>query len=153
MKQKLSLRSTIKEKSEIMIAKFAPEDSLMACGTSDGYVRIYNLLKSCKIAEANTNIKDKESHGNTPVNALRWRPASDKIESMGAVVLAANTNGHLFQFLAKTGKTIWHGVEQDNQIFALDYSSDARYFATAGLDSTIRVYDEETKKTTHDLKG
>ena len=31
----------------------------MANGTSDGYVRIYNLLKSTKIAEVNTNIKDK----------------------------------------------------------------------------------------------
>lgn len=72
---------------------------------------------------------------------------------MGTVVLAANTNGHLFQFLAKTGKQIWHGVEPDNQIFALDYAPDGRYFATAGLDSTIRIYDEETKKTSHNLKG
>ena len=31
----------------------------MANGTSDGYVRIYNLLKNTKIAEVNTNIKDK----------------------------------------------------------------------------------------------
>ena len=42
-----------------MTAKFAAEDSLMACGTSDGYVRIYNLLKNMKIAEVNTNIKAK----------------------------------------------------------------------------------------------
>ena len=33
-----------------MIAKFAPEDSLVAYGTGDGYVRIYNLLKNTKVA-------------------------------------------------------------------------------------------------------
>ena len=136
-----------------MLAKFAHEDSLLACATSDGYVRIYNLLKNTKIAELNTNVKDKESNSNTPVNALRWRPASEKLESMGAVVLAANTNGHLFQFLAKTGKQLWHSVETDNQIFAMDYAQDGRYFATAGKDNTIRIYDEETKKTSHSLKG
>ena len=62
-----------------MIAKFAPEDSLVACGTSDGYVRIYNMLKNTKISEVNTNVKDKESNSNTPVNTVRWRPNSEKI--------------------------------------------------------------------------
>lgn len=59
-----------------MIAKFGHEDSLVAFGCGDGYVKIYNLIKSSKIAEFNTNLKDKESGGNTPVNILRWRPAS-----------------------------------------------------------------------------
>ena len=136
-----------------MISKFAPQDSLVATGTSDGYVRVHNLLKNTKIAEVNTNIKDKESNSNTPVNALRWRPNSEKLSSVGTVILAANTNGHLFQFLAKTGKQIWHGVQPDNQIFALDYAKDGSYFATAGLDNVIRIYDEETKKTSHKLTG
>jgi len=72
---------------------------------------------------------------------------------VGAVVLAANTNGHLFQFLAKTGKQIWHGVESDNQIFALDYSSDSRTFGTAGRDNVVRIYDEESKKIKNELRG
>ena len=59
-----------------MLAKFAYEDSLVACGTGDGYVRVYNLLKNTKISEVNTNIKDKESYSNTPVNTLKWRPSS-----------------------------------------------------------------------------
>jgi len=62
-----------------MLAKFGHEDSLVACGCSDGNVRIYNLIKSSKIAEINTNIKDKESNNNTPINAIRWRPNSEKL--------------------------------------------------------------------------
>jgi hypothetical protein len=42
-----------------MIAKFGHEDSLAAIGCGDGFVRIYNLVKSSKIAQFNTNIKDK----------------------------------------------------------------------------------------------
>lgn len=124
-----------------MVARFAHEDALAAIGTGDGYVRIYNLLKSSKIIDINTNVKDKESYSNTPVNALRWRPISEKADSVGTAILAANTNGHLFQFLAKSGKQLWHSVEADNQIFAMDYASDGRYFATAGRDNVVRIYD------------
>jgi hypothetical protein len=59
-----------------MITKLGNEDTFVACGCSDGFVRIYNLIKSSKMAEFNTNLKNMESGGNTPVNALRWRPAS-----------------------------------------------------------------------------
>lgn len=61
-----------------MVTRFGIEDSLAAVGTSEGYVRIYNLLKNAKISEVNTNVKDKESNSNTPVNALRWRPNSER---------------------------------------------------------------------------
>jgi hypothetical protein len=50
LKQKLAARIAIKEKSEIMLARFAHEDSLIASGTSDGYVRIHNLIRNAKIA-------------------------------------------------------------------------------------------------------
>lgn len=62
LKQKLGLKTTIKEKSEVMISKFGHEDSLVACGHSDGLVRVYNLIKSSKIVQFNTNVKDKESN-------------------------------------------------------------------------------------------
>jgi len=67
---------------------------------------------------------------------------------MGAVILVANTNGHLFQYVAKTSKQLFHTIEEDNQIMAIDYSSDGRIFSTAGNDNIVRVYDEETKKVT-----
>jgi hypothetical protein len=42
-----------------MTAKFAHEDALLATACDDGYIRIHNLLKSIKVTEFNTNIKDK----------------------------------------------------------------------------------------------
>jgi WD40 repeat protein len=48
---------------------------------------------------------------------------------------------------------IFETKEEDNQIFALKYSSDGSQFVTAGKDATIRLYDEETKIVTTTLTG
>ena len=54
-----------------------------------------------KICQIDTNPSKKEI---TPVNCLRWRPANEDMGSISSVILAANTNGNLFQYVAKTGK-------------------------------------------------
>ena len=35
----------------------------------------------------------------------------------------------------------------------LDYAPDGKSFCTGGKDNIIRIYDEETKKISHELKG
>jgi WD40 repeat protein len=42
-------------------------------------------------------------------------------------------------------KPLYSIEEKDNQIYALDYSADGDFFATAGRDCKIRVYEEGTK--------
>lgn len=46
----------------------------------------------------------------------------------------------------KLGKQLVKLNEFDNQIFALDYLEDGTIFASAGKDTKIRIYDEETKE-------
>ena len=36
---------------------------------------------------------------------------------------------------------------------ALDYTTEGLSFATAGKDNVVRIYDEETKKITNELKA
>ena len=50
LKSKLSMKSIIPEKSELMVGRFAFEDSLVACGYSDGFVRIFNINTDNKIS-------------------------------------------------------------------------------------------------------
>ena len=59
LKQKLAVRSTVREKSEIMAIRFGHEDSLVAVGSNDGFIRGYNMVKSTKLSQVNTNVKDK----------------------------------------------------------------------------------------------
>jgi WD40 repeat protein len=68
-----------------------------------------------------------------------------------AVILVGNTNGNLYQYAAKTGKEIFHTVEEGNYIMAMDYAPSGRTFCTAGKDNIIRIYDEETKKIVRQL--
>ena len=43
------------EKSELMVSRFGYEDSLVACGYSDGYIRIFNMNTDNKISQFTTN--------------------------------------------------------------------------------------------------
>lgn len=86
-----------------MVARFNHEDTMAACGYSDGCVRVFNLGTDNKIAEIQAGGKEPG-----PINALRWRPINENNSNTAAVILVANTNGHLYQFAAKTGKEIYH---------------------------------------------
>ena len=76
-----------------------------------------------------------------PVNCLRWRPLSSDLGWVSSVLLIANTDGHLCQYMAKTGKKLYEAQEKDNYIMALDYSRRGKTFATGGKDNIVRVYD------------
>jgi len=65
------MKAVIPENAEMMVAKFNQEDTMAACGYSDGRVRVFNLGTDNKIADIETGGKDPG-----PVNALRWRPVS-----------------------------------------------------------------------------
>ena len=139
MKTKLILKSTIPEKAELMCARFGFEDSLLAGGYSDGNIRIFNMNTDNKISQIDTNPSKTEV---TPVNCLRWRPATEDMGSISSVILAANTNGNLFQYVAKTGKQLYHSAEEGNFILAMDYAPNGKSFCTGGKDNILRIYDE-----------
>jgi len=63
------MKATIQEEAELMVTRFNHEDTMAACGYSDGYVRVFNLGTDNKIAEINAGAKEPG-----PVNTLRWRP-------------------------------------------------------------------------------
>lgn len=97
------MKAVIPEESELMVTKFNQEDTMAACGYADGRVRVFNLGTDNKICEIDSGVREPG-----PVNALRWRPINEYNNSATALLLVANTSGHLYQFTAKTGKEVWH---------------------------------------------
>ena len=97
----------ISEKAELMVTRFGYEDTMAACGYSDGILRVFNLSTENKISEIDINSKPKE---NVPINCLRWRP-QNQTSTMSSIILVGSTNGNLYQFAAKTGKKVWETVE------------------------------------------
>lgn len=142
------MKAVIPDEHELMVVRFNQEDTMAACGYSDGFVRVFNLGTDNKIAEINSGVREPG-----PVNALRWRPQNEYNNSSTPVLLVANTSGHLYQYAAKTGKEVWHAVEEGNFIMALDYHPHGTSFASAGKDNIIRIYDEETKQVTQQLNA
>lgn len=110
---------------------------MAACGYTDGYMRVFNLSTDNKICEVSINSKPKE---HIPINCLRWRPQNQH-SSISSVILVGGTNGSLYQFAAKTGKQLFHTVEEENQILSMDYHPEGLNFATAGKDNLVRIYD------------
>lgn len=140
------MKAVIPQAAELMVVRFNHQDTMAACGYSDGFVRVFNLGTDNKIAEINTGNKQSG-----PVNALRWRPFNEMNSGSAAVLLVANTNGYLYQYAAKTGKEIFQTYQEGNYIMALDYSPNGLSFCSAGKDNVIRIYDEQTKKITKEL--
>jgi len=63
--------SVIAEKAELMITRINPGDKIVACGYSDGFVKIFHLRDQIKLQEYNTAEKE-----HVPVTSLRWRPSN-----------------------------------------------------------------------------
>lgn len=91
-----------------MTAKFGYEDQLVAAGYSDGKVLIFNVNTNKKIHTLNPSANSKH---NGPINTLKWRPTNTNSETMGSVLLVANTNGRIYQYVGKSGKQVFQTEE------------------------------------------
>lgn len=55
------------------------------------------------------------------------------------------------EYLIPGNSQQWKHHEENNSVFALDYSPEGKHFATAGKDRNIRIYDEDSKKVARTL--
>ena len=67
------------------------------------------------------------------------------------MLLAANADGTICHWHVTSRKCLHTISEENNQVYALDYTPDGSQFATAGKDFAVRVYDEATKSVVSKL--
>lgn len=83
-----------------------------------------------------------------PITSIvKWRPMEDS-EETDHILLAGDNDGHITKFDVSDGMMvdqIKHSGEE-NKIHAMDYSSNGRQFAAAGMDKLVRIYDDVTMK-------
>lgn len=126
----------------IFSLRYSPDGSLLAVGCSDGGVRIIN-----KQGRLQYRLK---TSGNLPVTSMKWRPSLSGVGT--PVLVTTSSSGTIDHWHVQSQKSIYSIVEQDNQIFCLDYTNDGLQFATAGKDKIIRIYDDQTKKEVSKLE-
>jgi COMPASS component SWD3 len=80
-----------------------------------------------------------------PVSHIRWKSQNR--------LLASNVEGYLIEFdIQESKRPVYADIkiasvkEEENQILAMDYSSDVLKVCTAGKDCNIRLYDDISKR-------
>lgn len=64
------------------------------------------------------------------------------------VLVSASADGYLKHWHATSGKCLNQRMCEDNpdqQLYTIDYNTDGNLLATAGMDMSVRLYDEHTK--------
>ncbi len=118
---------------------YSPNDEYLAIGNGNGSISIFssynNQYDKCLYYLSDTN--------NLPTTCVKFRPYSS-ISDNKNVLLAGYSSGNLIYWHIQSQKKIYNIHEENNQILSIDCNE--KYFATAGTQPIIRIYDEYTKK-------
>lgn len=97
--------------------------------------------------------KDSESGGAPITSVIKFKPSNDSGEHEN-ILIGGDNGGNITKYDVLDGMVVeqikWEG-ENENKIYALDYSSNGRQFAAAGYDTLVRVYDDVTMKLVQEL--
>lgn len=124
--------------AECFTSQFNEEASLLACGYSNGFVNVFDLV------EKKEPIKFRVSE--SPVTSLKWN------EKRKGVLIVGSTDGKVSHWHAQSGKSLSEIQEENNAINCVDYAFDYSTFLTGGNDFSIKIYDEAMKTQIQVLK-
>ncbi|KAL0218906.1 hypothetical protein P9112_004559 [Eukaryota sp. TZLM1-RC] len=139
-------RCTTQLKSDVFSIHISSEANLVAVGLGDGTIAILSLSDGSQLYSL---VPPTSSSLGLPVTAIRWRPSSTSTPN---VLLSGHSDGHVHHWHATSSQLLHSINEPDNHIFCIAYRQDGTAFATAGKDTAIRVYDEQTKSLIAILK-
>jgi WD40 repeat protein len=72
-----------------MVARYDNQDTIIAVGSSDGIIRLYNVNTQNLLLEVNTN----SGNDKYPATALRWKPINSDANVGSSSILATNASG------------------------------------------------------------
>jgi len=125
--------------ADIFCVRHSPDDTLVAAGCGDGVVRLFHT-DGGRLAYS---LFDGDAQ--LPATCLRFRPAGGGGSTTRNILLAASTDGTVKHWHITSKRCLHTVTEKDNQVYAIDYTTDGGRFVTAGRDYTVRLYDEATK--------
>ena len=129
--------------SEIFSVRWSPDDLVLAGAASDGTVKI--------VSANGESLQSLPCYQNLPfpVTSVRWRPSGGKTRN---IVLACTCDGSMYHYHVSSGKII-HFSQLQVGILSLDYSQDGNFYAVGCDNSSIQVFDENTKSIRNSFDG
>ncbi|CDW83313.1 wd repeat protein [Stylonychia lemnae] len=162
-----SFSITKKHDIEIFGCAFDVKDENIAIACGDGTIRIFDQKKehSHDPITIKTHQYTSLMSIDPPLTCLKWRKRKDPLASVDTYqvgvgneviaddpkapnnILCVSADGCMKEVSLQSHKQVFERTDdQANQLYALDIDNKGYHFATAGLDTQIRVYDEHTKK-------
>jgi len=89
-----------------------------------------------------------------PMTCVRWKPLGTmESQKTQTVLVTTSADGYIQHWHVNTGKAINTMKEEvDNDLYALDFTSDGKLMATAGSNTIVYVYDEQTRQKVLEMK-
>ncbi|KAI5058261.1 hypothetical protein GOP47_0026949 [Adiantum capillus-veneris] len=119
---------------------FSEDGSWLAISHTSGIIQIYRVLDGALSFTLN-----KQNAQKYPSLSMCFRP-SEGLFSTKNVLISADVGGHIHHWHATSGKLISTIQEPGNEIFSIVHQETGVLFATAGLDTKVRIYDGLTRK-------
>ena len=133
---------------DMFCVSFSQDDILVAVGSADGAVRIFNADNGKHVY----TLIDHEHVISLPATCMRFRPGTNS-SKMRNILLVAGADGTVRHWHVTSRKCVNFIQEANNQVNAVEFNHDGSMFATAGRDTKVRLYDEETRRCLHTLCG
>mmetsp|Transcript_3180 Transcript_3180/g.4697 ORF Transcript_3180/g.4697 Transcript_3180/m.4697 type:complete len:333 (+) Transcript_3180:89-1087(+) len=133
--------------SQIFCVKYSPDNESILVGCGDGHLKVFDAHDGRNMYTWNTAGK---SGIKLPVTSIKFRPFTKTRKN---IVLVAGSGGLVQHWHITSGRCLNTISEENNQVYAVDYRSDGKFFATTGKDTCVRVYDEATKSLVVKMQG
>jgi len=127
--------------------RYCWNDKYIATGCGDGSIKIFNVFTGKQSYTLNTDLDEP-----MPTTQVRWRPLNAPGITKN-VIIATNANGTLYHYHTTSGKKLNQIYDPLNALLTADYKPDGLEFLTAGSDTVIRVYDEQTRQEKCKMDG
>lgn len=121
-----------------MCVAFSPDDKLIAVGSFDGAVCLYDAATGNTRLEFNISTTARV----LPVTSLRFHPTAP-------VLLLTASDGTVEKRDLRTGEAIYQFKEEHVEVYCCDYRKDGAMFATGAVDGAVRVFDDSNGKLLH----
>jgi WD40 repeat protein len=122
------------DQSYVRDVAFSPDCSLLATGSSDDYVRVWNVQKNQKTENSAEGPRMRQPHLSA-VCAVAFSPDGELLasgEKTGTIWLNNASSGNMLQIIG----------DHSSRIYNITFSSDNKLLASCGEDGKIQIHQE-----------